>query len=278
MYKVAVQLAGQLRDWDKANPHFKEFKKYAHTRGVDLKFFIATWTRSGVKLDYTNEGPLVDIDTSFFERYVIDEQYNKGPAFLIGDRWSEVTRLRNQHEKDTKEVFDAVILTRPDIIFDLYFFNEMEVKLSSNKKNNFSPGCVYSGYGSLSINLKRNHKYTHNYFDTSDIDYGHMSDDRLIIGHPIAMNTFVNILNEVRLKTITPMAHSMVADHCTLNKILNLPFYGRQSGFDLNRDKSYPSFFKKDVEVNQEKYKPILSSDDKERLEQVAEKRKENSI
>jgi hypothetical protein len=280
MYKVAIQLAGQLRNWDKADPHFREFKKYALTRGVDLKFFIATWNRSGVKLDYSNEGPLVDIDTSFFERFTIDEQFNKGPAFLIGDRWSEVTRLRNQYEKDTKEVFDAVILTRPDIVFDLIFFNEIEIKLSNinRKKSNFSPGCVYSAYGSLSINRKRNIKNPDGYFDSSDIDFGHMSDDRLIIGHPVAMNTFVNILNEVRLHSITPMAHSMVADHCTLNKVLNLPFYGRESGFGLNRDTDYPSFFKQEVIIENKKYEPILSPHDKKRLEEVQKKRKRSLI
>lgn len=271
MIKIAIQLCGQIRSWEKAFPHLKEFKEYALCRNIHIHYFLATWDRSGIKLDYSNRGPKVDIDTHYFQGCSIDPQPNKGPKFLIPNRWAKSNRLRNDYEELNNISYDAVVLTRPDIIFTHKFLNTIESKIlnleSANKykiKDSFNLGCVYSAYGPQpDVSF---HKQPDNIFKEANHMVQYFCDDRLLVGHPIVMNTFSNVINEICLNTIMHMAHYVITSHCMLMGILNLSL---EQGFKLSRDGEYPSFHPKREEPVQEPnigdiiYKDLTPEDQK---------------
>ena len=289
--KLAIELCGQIRDWDRAHQHLVEFQEYALFRNIEIHYFLATWNRSGVKLDYTNSGPEVDIDVSLFKDYSIDEQPNAGPAILIPERWARANRLRNDYEEKHNIIYDAVVLTRPDIVFEINFLNEVEQKvlnldknIKNSASNTFNLGTVYTSVGSVVNSVGGTLKDLK--LKANDFNFDFFSDDRLLIGHPVVINTFGNVINEVRIGSLrTSVAHYVITSHCMMMSIINLPFFGPgvKRGFKLNRESDYPLFFKKDItskpEANVgELIKENLTKEDKKRLEEIQKKRKKNLI
>ena len=77
--KLAIQLAGQIRDWDIAFPHWEAVKKRFNETGIEVDFFISTWSRSGEKNYYKKStGHLVELDSLFFTRSRLDDQDQLG--------------------------------------------------------------------------------------------------------------------------------------------------------------------------------------------------------
>ena len=46
---IAIQLAGQIRDWDKAFAHWQLVQEKFESAGISTEFFISTWSRTGIK-------------------------------------------------------------------------------------------------------------------------------------------------------------------------------------------------------------------------------------
>ena len=262
MKSIAIQLAGQVRFWDRAEVHFKNIKEFYKDK-FNIDFFIATWDTVGIHAhDYeVSNREETNIDTSFFTSYNISGPLNEGKGihtlitWLQADRWNKVTELRWQHEKLVKKYYDFVILTRPDIVLTESFFDKVEELTSTPPKiwagsRYAAPNAIYSMYGTLPMKPSINPGLEEDRYHAKDIEQTTLvTDDRLFCGHPLAMDVFHQYLLDVRTVRGHYGSHTGPADLFMRNKIINLPFHKSYSrdGFALNREVNYEF-------MNQEEY------------------------
>jgi len=207
--RLAIQLAGQIRDWFLAFPHWQSFASEFKEAGIEVDFFLSTWDRYGIKTDKgAVSGADLDIDLSFFKGYNIFNQEtfekdfaNKSTTWPMAHHWSSSSLLRLNYENKHRLEYKAVLLSRPDLIFTEhteYFINFIK---QTGPSTNLDPRGVYTSQGTFV-------KYIPHRVDRGNL----YSDDMWVFGHRVAMNNFILMYDYIREGLIDCTNHVFVAD------------------------------------------------------------------
>jgi len=128
--KIAILLSGQLRQWEYAKHNQKWFWD---TSGADqIDYFIHTWNYSGDRRGVMQPYEMRTVRKNEFNKIV--KWYdckkstfdNKLQSYFFGnDHWSSLfysfsqsIMLKRQYELENNFVYDLVIKSRPDIVFN----------------------------------------------------------------------------------------------------------------------------------------------------------------
>ena len=184
--KIAIQIAGQLRDWTPAEKQFKEIKTL-----TNADVYLATWTS-----EYT-------VDTSFLTGHSIDEdtvvEYS---AYRLANRWKRANEIRQR----TGIEYDSIIMVRPDAILYENFIENLSEYFTTGYVRESIIGAV----GGLTVSIAN--EGAHNYF----------MDDKLLIGTPLTIDTLSFVDNEMKRRMVSEVNHYNLAQHCLLHNILGV--------------------------------------------------------
>jgi len=208
--RIAIQLAGQIRDWFLAFPHWQSLASEFKEAGIEVDFFLSTWDRYGIKTD--NKGAVsgadLDIDLSFLKGYNIfnhetfeKDFANKPTTWHMAHHWSSSSLLRLNYENKHRLEYKAILLSRPDLIFTehiKYFINFIK---QIGPSTNLDPRGVYTNQGTIAL-------YAPNRIDRADL----YSDDMWVFGHRVAMNHLILMFDYIREGLICGINHIFIAD------------------------------------------------------------------
>ena len=130
--KIAVCLSGQLRQWQIGVDNQKWFWNTANKDNVEVDYFGHTWTyswdRPGVSAPY-KERPIFQEELDLFKekfelkKLLVDSRDQQ--SFRGNDHWSSLfysfsksLLLKREYEIENNFVYDLVIKSRPDLVFD----------------------------------------------------------------------------------------------------------------------------------------------------------------
>jgi hypothetical protein len=220
-FKLAIQIAGQLRFLPKAFDHYREIKQEFSNREIDCDFFLSCWDREGFHGDMSSQGPEVSIeDDKFFKAIELIKQKQKFNLSSYGMtfHFANSTMMRLNYEKKTGIEYDAVLITRPDLFFKEWVFNNISDSIKAKGPSNpVAPNCVLTPTGTTFIlNNKDKSKNGKRTFDL-------FTEDNLILGHPIEMNKFIHIDNMIKAGTIQDGNHKFLSDFLMRMNLLNMP-------------------------------------------------------
>ena len=165
--RVAVLLSGQLRQWDIAVDNQKWFWESAGDR-YEIDYFIHTWNYSGDREGVTHEYEWRDVNKWEFNRIckaydVKDSYYDKKPQswFYDYDHWSALfysfaqsVMLKKKYEIENNFVYDVVVKSRPDIVFNpkrTCYFEQIEDKTPDNQLYTTHGGEMEHEFGMYNI-------------------------------------------------------------------------------------------------------------------------------
>lgn len=201
--KIAIQLAGQMRDWDTQREFFSYVRSIKPDYVEVLDFFLATW----------DEG--VYVDTTLFKKVHFKQPIDTISLYKMADRWQRVTTLRNDYEEETGIQYDIVIHTRPDAIFTDPFKAIDKIKSVEDKTNiRFNPRSIFVPSGIVFhpdpnfYNLQKSHYY--NEHDKPD-EYIFI-EDHVLMGHPLSIDVLGTLSNAFRRKVVERTYHLGLAE------------------------------------------------------------------
>lgn len=208
---IAIQLAGQIRDWDKAFAHWQLVQEKFESAGILTEFFISTWSRTGIKnsehKNERDEGPFINIDKSFFTRYYISDlpktkEFTLSTTKHMVHHWTKSTLIRMNYELEVKREYDAVMIVRPDLMFKGTAIERcINMILEKGPSTTLDPRGVYTQRGSFPKHIKDR-------IDRADL----FSDDMWVFGHRVPMNYFILIEGLHDNKFISHTNHSHLVD------------------------------------------------------------------
>lgn len=148
--RIAILLAGQVRDWNICSKVFELYNSIYSD--VEFDFFLATWNDKYDNIEY-------DMNSySFITKYKLHDQkeslYTEQllcHAYLC----KSANILKNEYAKKHNIKYDCVIATRPDIYLGLDLLNNIRDLLLRSKKYETSDkfilnkNMVYTGTGTL---------------------------------------------------------------------------------------------------------------------------------
>lgn len=220
-FKLAIQIAGQLRFLPKAFDHYEEMKQEFANREIDCDFFLSCWDREGFHGDMASSGPKIDIpDHKFFKSVQLIEQKKEFDFSSYGMtfHFANSTSMRLEYEKKSGAEYDAVLITRPDLYFKEWVFNNISDSIKAKGPSNpVAPSCVLTPTGTTFVlqtkDRWRNGKRTFNTF----------TEDNLILGHPLEMNKFIHIDDMIKAGTIVDGNHKFLSEFLNRMNLLNMP-------------------------------------------------------
>tara|TARA_R110001592_G_scaffold10354_5_gene53881 strand:- start:6775 stop:7575 length:801 start_codon:yes stop_codon:yes gene_type:complete len=180
--KIAIILAGQLRNWDLCRSIFNLYNEI--DKNIQYDFFLATWHDNNF-----NDS----LDLSIFNSYeIISEQaiknlrqdYRKYPFLL--KRVNEIKNLY-QIERDIK--YDCVVSTRPDIFLGLDLLLNINKLILNTYSDQITPNTLYSFDGiSEKINKQK---------DPDIPEYFFTMQDFFILGHQNAIDIHAGLYDDM---------------------------------------------------------------------------------
>lgn len=218
--KFAIQLAGQARDWSKAQHHFYLLKDSFKSHNIDVDFFLSTWDREGIKQydkQKSNQGDKIVIDRYLISKAHTTNQdsfdFTKSTSVGMVYHWTESTWLRLQYEREHNIQYDFVMIARPDIVFIKPFFDEIVKLLKGTTKATLGVTNV--------VNMDGNVLYQNN--NTADITkantYNLGTNDEWVIGQPTTMNIFLSLYDYYKAELIPNMNHMFLSSFCKQTNI-----------------------------------------------------------
>lgn len=131
MKRVAVCFYGQVRMLETFHIYWEHFR---HLKDYQFDFFISTWN------DFKKESLNFKFEKSRFIDPHINNKWNSSlkflkPVFLL----REVCLLKQEYEIHNGVHYDAVLITRPDIIFDRKVLLE---EIAELKEHNPGRPCI----------------------------------------------------------------------------------------------------------------------------------------
>jgi len=134
MNKIAIQLAGQVRDWEKSYYDWVDFKSNLEKKDFDIDFHICTWEDEYTKecnFDFIETVNLVPINTEMIafdvktsagtnEEKMKPVRRDQTPYGMIPFSYLQYwgSRYRRLYQKQNKIEYDFIILARPDIYYE----------------------------------------------------------------------------------------------------------------------------------------------------------------
>ncbi len=131
MNKIAIQLVGQVRSWEKSYYDWVDFKSNLEKKDFDIDFHICTWEDEYTKecnFDFIETVNLVPIDTEMIafdvktsagtnEEKMKLVRRNQTPFGMIPFSYLQYwgSRYRRLYQKQNKIEYDFIILVRPDV-------------------------------------------------------------------------------------------------------------------------------------------------------------------
>jgi hypothetical protein len=218
MNKIAIQLAGQVRDWENSYYDWEDFKSNLEKKDFDIDFHICTWEDEYTKecnFDFIETVNLVPINTEMIsfnvKPTVGTKEYKMNPIrrdqtplgmipFSYLQYWG--SRYRRLYQKQNKIEYDFIILARPDI----YYHNAEDfAKLFSEDWETTNPR----------LNFKNSH-FTifmpQGILNSVDRHMPRVSNDLLFMGTEESINLFSNGFLHCYLQT----SKSFISTHHTL--------------------------------------------------------------
>jgi len=123
--RVAICFYGQIRFYEIFNLFYKHV--IDSITDISFDFFLGTWDdydKSKIQFDFTN--------TSFVDPS-ITSKWKTGNTQKMAYLVNEVTLLKKKHEIDNNFSYNAVVLIRPDVVFELSKFREVLFKVFLNQ-------------------------------------------------------------------------------------------------------------------------------------------------
>ena len=163
----------------------------------------------------------------------------------MSNRWKRAIEIRQKYETENNLTYDLVVLTRPDIvIWEYKYFIDRCLFLGSERGMEWNnPLTILTEVGSTVHFKVYPEDYKQDRF-AGRIEYSYFSDDKVIVGHPLAVDTFKGLFEDLIGQRILSSQHLVIVDHCFKHKLLNSLFFvkeGLGGVFRLNRDCDYPN-------------------------------------
>ena len=203
--KIAVLLAGQLRNWEISSKIFKLYNKI--NPNIQYDFFLSTWD------DSYNGKKSIESDFSFVNAHEIIStsvlNTNQG-NYKVGDNskvykvypylFKRVNQLKNDYQNEYGINYDCVISTRPDIYLNLEMLKE--------------------GYNIIKNTLYIPHGIIKKISSITNKEIIRM-DDLVLIGDDSVINIHANLYDDMYVKKIQPNLgpHLTNANHIINNDI-----------------------------------------------------------
>ena len=203
--KIAVLLAGQLRNWDLISKIFKLYNKI--NPNIQYDFFLSTWD------DSYNGKKSIESDFSFVNAHEIisTSVLNTNQGNYKGEDNSKeykvypylfkrVNQLKNDYQNEYGITYDCVMSTRPDIYLNLEMLKE---------GYNIIKNTLY-----IPLGIRKN---------ISSITNKEIikMDDLVLIGDDSVINIHANLYDDMHVKRIQPNlgSHLTNANHVVNNDI-----------------------------------------------------------
>jgi hypothetical protein len=219
-FKLAIQIAGQLRFLPEAFTHYKELKQEFFNRGIDCDFFLSCWDREGFHGDMKSSGDKISIqDKEFFKSVRLIEQ--KEPftfsSYGMTFHFTNSTKMRLEYEEKNNIQYDAVLITRPDLVYKDWVINHItDCIMAKGPSNPVAAGCVLTPSGTTFV-LQREDKWKKG-IRTFKV----FTEDNLVLGHPVEMNKFLLIDHMIKSGSIVDGNHLFLSDFLNKMNVLNL--------------------------------------------------------
>ena len=244
--KIAFLIAGQARKWEHAFSYFKSLQQVNQQSGLDVDFFLSIWDKEGTKRKDYSGSKSITVREGFFKKVSVDPIITSFPSssFYMANRWKRAIELRQEYEKENNISYDLVILTRPDIII-LNYDQLIERCLFLNSEKGIqwnNPLTILTDVGCIIHYTDYNNEPTGKEFPGNRLYY-HYSDDKALIGNPLAIDTFKNLYEDLLSQRLPSSQHKVIVEHCFKHRLLNTTIstdFNKWIGLKLNREVDYP--------------------------------------
>lgn len=207
MIKVAVLLSGQLRDWKTAS---KIFKLWEYTNiEISYDFFLSTWDDSyrGVYSKDADLSMCVASEVILCEDFLLADSEVLKYSYLL----KRTNILKNRYEKEQNIKYDAVIATRPDVMFGFNLLDEIRHNIKAK----------YLGQRTLFIHDGISESTMPN---TNEHAFYMM--DFFVYGHSMAVNEYAKMYDDIMDGKLLNRIHITPATHIVNNRINNRASFG----------------------------------------------------
>jgi hypothetical protein len=218
--RIAIILAGQLRQWDIASKIFAMYNDIHPD--VQYDFFLSTWD------DTYMEQKAIETNFLFLNEYEVispsvikkrNEDYVKYPYLL-----KRVNQLKNDYQSKNDIKYDCVISTRPDILLSLKLLHSVNIIINNTKYKQVTPNTIYTcGFMyEVANSAKENASNVYIEASTDRRNMGQFAmNDLYVIGHENAINIHANLYDDMYVKKIQPNLgpHQTSATHIINNKL-----------------------------------------------------------
>ena len=220
--KIAIQLAGQIRMWDKAYSEWEIVKSKLESHGIDVDIHICSWKDEytetlGLKTyQYSHMFTtinLIPIKQELFVRtskgmknFEKNRGYSPHGMMPISYQYYYGGRFRRLYQRENNVKYDVIILSRPDVYFKSIgetINNLVNIKgvmpnyYKTLKAISTQNSTIYIPQGSINSIYKDNHS------DQNDW----LSNDLFAMGNEHSINQYCNGYLHCFLQT----SHSFVA-------------------------------------------------------------------
>ena len=151
--RVAVLLSGQLRQWDIAVDNQKWFWESAGDR-YEIDYFIHTWNYSGDREGVTHEYEWYDVKDSYYDKKPQSWFYDYDHWSALFYSFAQSVMLKKKYEIENNFVYDVVVKSRPDIVFNpkrTCYFEQIEDKTPDNQLYTTHGGEMEHEFGMYNI-------------------------------------------------------------------------------------------------------------------------------
>ena len=226
MNKIAIQLSGQIRYWDKSYYDWVGFKASLETEGFDVDLHICGWEDEYTKeLDYGifETSNLIPINKDIVKENSDGEgnwSRKQQPLSLLPYSYLQYwgSRYRRLYQKQNNVDYDFIILTRPDVYCSRNGLNEAKQLSLIWEKFSQSVFTIFTD------GVK-------NHLGGETKSYTRYSNDLLFMGTEESINLFCNGFLHCYLQT----SQSFYAGHHTLPGLICMKTH--------LHDKTYPKSF-----------------------------------
>ena len=202
MTKVAVLLSGQLRDWKTASKIFKLWN-YANNE-ISYDFFLSTWDDSyrGVYSKDADLSMCVASEVILCEDFLLADTEVLKYSYLL----KRTNILKNRYEKEQNIKYDAVIATRPDVMFG---FNLLEDIRHNIKAKHLGQRTLFIHDGIADRSMSNTNEHVFYMMDF------------FVYGHSMAVNEYAKMYDDIMDGKLLNKIHITPATHIVNNRINN---------------------------------------------------------
>jgi len=155
MKRVAIQISGELRNFNTASMLYKKVKELFNQEGVELDFFLHCWDNEYSReieqkglFDFINDYSMDVIDPKFIykseaKKYsYVENSDPRAYTFATGlQGWSysmyKSSRLRRLYQKDNNITYDYILICRPDSYFRENVLRQLIMSIKEEKEEYF---------------------------------------------------------------------------------------------------------------------------------------------